>query len=144
MDITKYIFRENGIILSEQTYDGVGGSNYQNYGITAPTPSTQSGFVHEWNLDEVHSGGGYILDDGPSRYEYVYYYDVVYFYNNSNYVTCNFLYADNGQFANITATNGNATSNFIGFGAYYKNSIVTVTAQPRPGYSMTGEITPSY
>jgi hypothetical protein len=41
MDITKYIFRENGIILSEQTYDGVGGSNYQNYGITAPTPSTQ-------------------------------------------------------------------------------------------------------
>lgn len=144
MDITKYIFRENGIILSEQTYDGVGGSNYQNYGITAPTPSTQQGFVHEWNLDEAHSGGGFILDDGPSRYEYVYYYDVVYFYNNSNYVTCNFLYADNGQFANITATNGNATSNFIGFSAYYKNSIVTVTAQPRPGYSMTGEITPSY
>lgn len=142
MDITKYIFRENGIILSEQTYNGVGGSDFQNYGITAPTPSTQQGFVHDWNLDEAHSGGGYILDDGPSRYEYTFYFDVIYIYNNSNYITYNFLY-DNGEFATVQLTNGNATSNIIGFGAYYYGSIVSALFQPKVGYSITS-VTPTY
>jgi hypothetical protein len=142
MDITKYIFRENGIILSEQTYNGVGGSDFQNYGITAPTPSTQQGFVHDWNLDEAHSGGEYILDDGPSRYEYTFYFDVIYIYNNSNYVTYNFLY-DNGEFATVQLTNGNTTSNCIGFGAYYNGSIVSALFQPKAGYSITS-VTPTY
>lgn len=138
--ITKYIFRVDGEVKSTQTYNGDGGSDYTPHA-TPPSGFDRSGFILEWNLDNINSTTVYTTQ---GNIEKTYYYDATYFYNDSNYVTCNFLYADNGQFASVTAVNGNATSNFIGVGAYYRNSIVSVTVNPRQGYSLTGEIEPQY
>lgn len=138
--ITYYLFRVNGEVVSTQTYNGNGTSDYASF-VTAPSGyDNQQGFSLVWDFDNINS---YNQVTSNNVWEYFYYYDATYFYNDPNYVTCNFLYADNGEFANITATNGSATSNFIGFGSYLQNSVVSITAHPRPGYSITG-IEPSY
>lgn len=138
--ISKYIFRVDGEVKSTQTYNGDGGSDYRPYA-TPPSGFDRDGFILNWDFDYINSITTYDTDNIITK---IYYYDAVYFYNNPNYVTCNFLYSDNGQFATVKAVNGNVTSNFVGVGAYYKNSIVSVTVSPRPYYSLTGEINPQY
>ena len=138
--ITNYIFRLNGEVKSTQVYNGDGGTEYSSY-VTAPSGYDRENFTIEWNYDYINSCTEYGTDNIIRKY---FYYDAVYFYNNSNYVTCNFLYADNGEFASVKLVNGNKTSNIVGFGAYYKNSIVYLTVYPRPYYSLTGNIEPQY
>lgn len=142
-DITYYIFRVNGEVVSSQTYNGAGSTDYTNYATPPSGYDNQQGFSLEWNYDWINSTGVIVVEQNGNYEEFTFYYDATYFYNDPNYVTCNFLYADNGEFASITAVNGNATSNVIGFGAYYRNSIVSITTHPRPGYSITG-IDPNY